>query len=407
MNQKRDLTRRKTVNQERIYKLFEIGTHVIKGMTSAQLLLQNAPKEMRIHCDVLHKMMETRASGDLRIEAKDLILVFLYKYNLFPSNFATLNHDQYLVFTPIKQTAIGSLAEYIATANFQKKVPKIIAVVEEYFEKFPKMFKGMQKEFLKPNYCLPKQVTIEKSALRMLCKQESNRNVKNEMKKLYRGLTFFFKARFNLINGTRKNRLRMIFVLTLQKGSVGQEAAKWEKVLEIFLKNRNLNISSTKNSTKPIISYKNLNTAQNTNTNTITFKNTNTNIFNTLQVSQSLQKLKSPQRPQRLPNNTNRKRIPNYLFKTINNNHDTNYHEKLQIVSRSPAITNTNNTNPMTFLKNPKKHSSLQLNNDCFSLKLRKIDKLKINSHILSEEDLKFEIVNLLVHLKNIPNHQK
>ncbi|KAJ6253725.1 hypothetical protein M0813_13140 [Anaeramoeba flamelloides] len=399
MNQKRDLTRRKTVNQERIFKLFEMGMHVIKGMTSAHLLLSNAPKEIRINCDVLSKIMNTRLSGDIRIGPKDLILVFLYKYNLFPSNFATFSCDQNLVFTPINQTALGSLADYICTANFQKKVPKIIAVIEEYFEKFPKMFKGMQKELLKPSYCLPKQVTIEKSALRILCKQESNKNVKMEMKKLYRGLTFFFKARFNLINGTRKNRLRMIFVLSLQNGSGDQEVVKWEKMLGIFLKNRN--ISFMKHNTQPIRSFKNSSTIQNTKT------NTNTNSFNTLQISQSFQNLKSPQHLQSLPNNTNRKRIPNYLFKTTNNNYDINYHKKMLLVPRSAPITKMNNINSMTFLKTPKEHSSLQLNNNCLSVKMRKIHNLKINSQVLSEEDLKFEIVNLLVLLKNISNHQK
>ncbi|KAJ6239913.1 hypothetical protein M0813_24834 [Anaeramoeba flamelloides] len=406
MNKKRDLTRRKTVNQERISKLIQMGTGIVKGMTTAQLSLQNAPKELSIHCNAVEKIVNIRTKENVRIDVKDLILTFLSKFNLLPSNLATFGIDGWIIFSPIKPKKIDSWVEYLGTTQFQKKLPKIIEVVANCYKKFPKMFKGMESKFLKPNYHLPKQVTIEKSALKVLCQQETQKNVKNQMKKLYRGLSFFFKARFNLINGTRKNRLRMTFVLNLQNVKGSQDAIKWENTLNQLIKNRNL--YAKRNNKQPGPSYKNSNTTTNPNINTITLK--------TFQVSQSLQKLKSsqklqsPQELQSLPYNNNFTSNPNYLFKTINKRNRNYPNTKMLLIARSSSIHKTNNLiNSETpfFLNNSQQRPQLQLKNNCFSVKMRKIEKLKNDSEKLSEEDLKFEIVNLLVHLKNISNHQK
>ncbi|KAJ3445927.1 hypothetical protein M0812_08461 [Anaeramoeba flamelloides] len=412
MNKKRDLTRRKTVNQERISKLIQMGTGIVKGMTTAQLSLQNAPKELSMHCGAVEKIINTRTKENVRIEVKDLILTFLSKFNLLPSNFATLCVDGWIVFSPTKPNKIDSWVEYLGTTQFQKKLPKIIQVVANCYKQFPKMFKGMESKFLKTNYHLPKQVTIEKSALKVLCQQETQKNVKNQMKKLYRGLSFFFKARFNLINGTKKNRLRMTFVLNLQNAKGSQDAIKWENTLNQLIKNRNL--YAKRNDIKPSSSYKNSNTTTNTNINTN--PNINTITLKTFQVSQSLQKLKSSQKlqsPQELPSlpyNNNFTSNPNYLFKTINNRNRNYPNTKMLLIPRSSSINKTNNlinSDTPFFLNNSQQRPQFQLKNNCFSVKMRKIEKLKNDSEKLSEEDLKFEIVNLLVHLKNISNHQK
>ncbi|KAJ3429985.1 hypothetical protein M0812_22985 [Anaeramoeba flamelloides] len=379
MNKKHDLTRRKTVNQERIKKLIDMKGNLIKGITKGHLLLKNAPKEIRLRHDIVIKILNTKINNQTSVGAKDLILTFLVKVNLFASNFQTFFQDGYLLFTPYKNFQIHNWAEYLSSSSFDQKYPKIVQIIHQFWKSDPEKFKGLELDLLNPNYNLPKEVTIKKSALRRLCKEEGSKNVKYDLKKLYRGFTFFFNTRFNLINGTKKNRHILKFNLGEHIEMGNQDSVQWENLFNILRNNKNIDKGNS-------ISWPQSNKSNN---------------------SPETQSIPTHDTPKNITNPYKRK--PAIQFKTTHKKAKRVCNLDIQTIPRSfqTSIYNpdrNDSTVPCNGLDNRR---DLQLNSDYVSQKLRKRQDLKNANESLSEEDMKFEIVHLLVHLKNIPNHQK
>ncbi|KAJ3424646.1 hypothetical protein M0812_29369 [Anaeramoeba flamelloides] len=215
--------RSKTINQRRLEDLLGLGENYVSGLTQDSLKWPNCPKRIQINNFILRRYKLTQY---------DLNYFILRKFNLTNSNCDNpYDLDQSCDLEKNKKwinyhfqsdyQVDEHIENYLFTKEYSKKYQKMGLVVKKAFQKYPKMFNGIQNAlFFETDYQLPNQVIIQKVALKKLCtklgygkktKVPSKKNEKKgelgaKIKKIHRGLSFFFAARFNLKNATAMKR---------------------------------------------------------------------------------------------------------------------------------------------------------------------------------------------------------
>ncbi|KAJ3434305.1 hypothetical protein M0812_19784 [Anaeramoeba flamelloides] len=215
--------RSKTINQKRLEELLGMGKNYVSGLNKGSLKWPNCPKSIQINSSLLRRYKLTKY---------DLNYFILRKFNLTNSscdNPYDLDQScdvqgdkEWINFHFQKNYQVGEQIEnYLFTKEYSKKYQKMGFAMKKAFQKCPKMFRGIENAlFLEPDYQLPSQVIIQKVALKKLCtklnsgKNDMNTPKKNnqkgelgaKIKKIHRGLSFFFVARFNLKNATAMKR---------------------------------------------------------------------------------------------------------------------------------------------------------------------------------------------------------
>ncbi|KAJ6227987.1 rac guanine nucleotide exchange factor jj [Anaeramoeba flamelloides] len=201
MNQEIFPTRRKTINQVRLETLITQYRFSVEGMTLPMLTVPNSPKGVTVNKKIFKFAT---------VLSKENVFAFMIsKYNLFPKLEQSNNEWVEFKFTPT--TGLNSLMYYIDSQQFQKQRQSIALELKKAFEKDEKCFKGFEIYHFSEQFQLPKMVLINKSSLKQFFEDTNERDVESRVKKIYRGFAFFFNARYNLINATRKNRKIMKF----------------------------------------------------------------------------------------------------------------------------------------------------------------------------------------------------
>ncbi|KAJ6255691.1 hypothetical protein M0813_11251 [Anaeramoeba flamelloides] len=216
--------RTKTKNQKRIEQLLSLNNGSVKGLRKRSLLWPNCPKEISVHKNYLSKY---------HLTYEDLFYFMIKKFNVAPPLNKTKGNDQqkynrvnpkdpqwyYFVFHKSWDTDQKDL-DYAFSKLFEKKYFAIGKKFKLASKEHPNYFKGIKDQlFFDPDYQLPCEVLISKESLVELFtpqfKNETKENESNEskkfkntkkpnpkIKKLHRGMSFFFEARFNLKNAT-------------------------------------------------------------------------------------------------------------------------------------------------------------------------------------------------------------
>ncbi|KAJ3431010.1 hypothetical protein M0812_02686 [Anaeramoeba flamelloides] len=209
--------RSSTINQTRLEKLMSMGNNTVRGLKTESLGQLNCPKEVLIEKSVFKKAYEL--NGKLKeIQEEELEYFMIKKYNLFKtksqnSRLIKKSQQNWVCYQFYKKSSVGSKIKQADSEQFENKMLKILKLLRIAYRSDPHLFKGLESQHFQYNYCVPSSVIIEKSALRKLCNENKNKDedLISKIKKLYRALSFFFMARFNLINLTNKNRKFMVF----------------------------------------------------------------------------------------------------------------------------------------------------------------------------------------------------
>ncbi|KAJ6243766.1 hypothetical protein M0813_22207 [Anaeramoeba flamelloides] len=212
-------SRNATINQSRLEKLMSMGNGVVKGLESESLGLANCPKEVGIEKSIFHRTYLVNDQQS-QIDKKELEYFMIKKYNLFKTNpkdckLIKNNKGDWVCYKFFKKTDFFEYQVNQADSEeFANKMFGILKLLRIAYRLDPKSFVGIKLPHIQYNYKVPSKVRIEKTALKQLCKENSSDNegdMNSKIKKLYRALSFFFQARFNLINITNKNRKFMVF----------------------------------------------------------------------------------------------------------------------------------------------------------------------------------------------------
>ncbi|KAJ3425946.1 hypothetical protein M0812_28393 [Anaeramoeba flamelloides] len=193
--------RRRTINQERIELLLKNYSNSIIGMTLQMLGVPNAPEELKINKEIF------KHSQILTME--NVFAFMISKYNIFPQ--VIQGDSKWVKFKSTPSTGLNSIMYYIDSQQFQKQRQSIALELKKAFQKKKKFFVGFEIYHFNEQFELPKTVSISKISLKQLLEDTNERDVESRAKKIYRGLTFFFSARYNLVNATKKNRKTMKF----------------------------------------------------------------------------------------------------------------------------------------------------------------------------------------------------
>ncbi|KAJ3441293.1 hypothetical protein M0812_13299 [Anaeramoeba flamelloides] len=218
--------RTKTKNQKRIEQLMSLNNGSVKGITKVSLLWPNCPNEIYVHKNYLSKY---------NLTYDELLYFMIKKFNLTPPLNKTKNEQQkyqkvnpkdpqWYQFVFHKSWEIDQKdLDYVFSKMFDKKYSKIGKKFKLASNEYPNYFKGIQDQiFFEQDYQLPREVLISKDTLVELFTPQFKKNDQNEnnkskngkkkrkpnpkIKKLHRGMSFFFEARFNLKNATRMDR---------------------------------------------------------------------------------------------------------------------------------------------------------------------------------------------------------
>ncbi|KAJ6231684.1 hypothetical protein M0813_05757 [Anaeramoeba flamelloides] len=209
--------RSSTINQTRLEKLMSMGNNTVRGLKIESLGLSNCPKEVLIGKAIFKRAYELNGQQK-EIKEEELETFMIKKYNLFKTNaknskLIKKSHQNWLCYKFYKKTSVESQIKQADSEQFDNKMLKILKLLRVAYRSDPHLFKGLESQHFQYNYCVPSSVIIEKSALKKLCNENKNQDedLISKIKKLYRALSFFFTARFNLINITNKNRKFMVF----------------------------------------------------------------------------------------------------------------------------------------------------------------------------------------------------
>ncbi|KAJ3440560.1 hypothetical protein M0812_14228 [Anaeramoeba flamelloides] len=212
-------SRTATINQSRLEKLVLMGNGAVTGLERESLGLPNCPKEVGIEKSIFHQTYRVNDQQS-QIDKKELESFMIKKYNLFKTNpkdckLIKNNKGDWVCYKFYKKTDFFEYQVNQADSEeFASKMFQILKLLRIAYRSNPKSFVGIKLPHIQDNYKVPSKVRIEKTALKQLCKESSSDNegdLNSKIKKLYRALSFFFQARFNLINITNKNRKFMVF----------------------------------------------------------------------------------------------------------------------------------------------------------------------------------------------------
>ncbi|KAJ3447867.1 hypothetical protein M0812_00340 [Anaeramoeba flamelloides] len=193
--------RRRTINQVRIETLLKNYTNSIIGMTMPMLFVPNAPKELKINKEIF------KLSQILTME--NVFAFMISKYNIFPQ--VNQPENTWVKFKSTPSTGFNSLMYYIDSLQFQKQRQSIVHELKKAFEKKKNFFVGFEIYHFDEHFEVPKTVVVNKVSLKKFLEDTNESDIESRVKKIYRGLTFFFSARYNLVNITRKCRKTMKF----------------------------------------------------------------------------------------------------------------------------------------------------------------------------------------------------
>ncbi|KAJ6239786.1 hypothetical protein M0813_24706 [Anaeramoeba flamelloides] len=193
--------RRRTINQVRLETLLTQYPNSVQGMTLPMLFVPNSPKDVQINKQIFQ--LSTRLSKE------NVFAYMISKYNLFPK--FNQNNNEWVEFKFTPTTGLNSLVSYAGSEQFENQKEEVAHELKTAFQKHQKYFKGFEIYHFSEQFQLPKTVVINKGSLKQLFKDKNEYDVDSRVKKVYRGFAFFFSARYNLINATRKNRKTMKF----------------------------------------------------------------------------------------------------------------------------------------------------------------------------------------------------
>ncbi|KAJ3451131.1 hypothetical protein M0812_05172 [Anaeramoeba flamelloides] len=226
-NQSKTKKRTKTKNQKRIEQLMSLNNGSVEGLPKVSLLWPNCPNEIYVHKNYLSKY---------HLTYKELFYFMIKKFNLTPPLNKTKGSDQqkyekvnpkdtqWYRFVFHKSWEIDQKdLDYAFSKLFTKEYMKIGKKFKLASKEHPNYFKGIKDQiFFEQDYQLPCEVLISKDTLVELFTPQFKKNIQNEsnestngkkkrkpnpkIKKLHRGMSFFFEARFNLKNATRMDR---------------------------------------------------------------------------------------------------------------------------------------------------------------------------------------------------------
>ncbi|KAJ6254922.1 hypothetical protein M0813_11972 [Anaeramoeba flamelloides] len=244
--------RTKTKNQLRIESLIRNSPNSVKGITLEKLGLPNCPQKIKVASYVLRSSHKKRSQKQ-KIESesvhsfskKELILFMMKKFNLFYDPILTketkkakkdskfspkMDTNYYLIFRNYQAKGIDSVFRIIDSEDYENKTFRTLNRKLSWWKKNDsKAFVGLDVEHTKEWFQPPSKVSILKAPLKQFCLDSSatkkecalenletiqgttNTSQSSEIKKLYRALTFFFKARFNWVNTSNKSRKKMKF----------------------------------------------------------------------------------------------------------------------------------------------------------------------------------------------------
>ncbi|KAJ6242553.1 hypothetical protein M0813_22698 [Anaeramoeba flamelloides] len=213
--------RTKTKNQERLELLLKSYPKSTTGINLMTLKLINTPKKVLIFKEAIEKNFEPK------LTLQDLILFMIKKFNLFYDPETQEADDGFYVFHFYKAQKIDHLIELSETNEFSQKIPLITKSLMFLLQNSSDLIQGIEAKHLECDYNVPRQVSIEKDSLRRLCKDQNYTDPKNQVKKIFRALAFFFQARYNLVNKTNKNRIYLIFGRNSVENSGNDNLKKW------------------------------------------------------------------------------------------------------------------------------------------------------------------------------------
>ncbi|KAJ6234446.1 hypothetical protein M0813_29436 [Anaeramoeba flamelloides] len=194
--------RRKTINQKRLENILEAYPNSVHGITQEILLLPNAPKQVSIDKGIV--------DSTPLLTKKNLLAFMIKKFNLFLEN-EQAQDSRALKFSVYAASGMDDLVKYSDSTKFVPLLCQISDQLQNIFSQNRLLFSGIDPIHLKKGYCVPHVVTILKGCLRDYFEKSGDQNVESRVKKVYRGFSFFFKARYNLKNSTNKNRKIMKF----------------------------------------------------------------------------------------------------------------------------------------------------------------------------------------------------
>ncbi|KAJ6234525.1 hypothetical protein M0813_29115 [Anaeramoeba flamelloides] len=221
MNTRTKKSRTKTKNQERLELLLKNYPKSTTGLNLMTLKLINTPKKVLISKKAIDNSVEPK------LTLQDLILFMIKKFNLFFDSETQETDDKFYVFHFYKAQKIDHLLAKSETNEFSQKIPLITKSLLFLLQNSSDLIQGLEAKHLGFGYNVPRQVSIEKDSLRRLCKDQNYKDPKNQVKKIFRALAFFFQARYNLVNKTNKNRIYLIFGRNYVENSGDDNSTKW------------------------------------------------------------------------------------------------------------------------------------------------------------------------------------
>ncbi|KAJ3425779.1 hypothetical protein M0812_28225 [Anaeramoeba flamelloides] len=259
---------RRTINQKRLENLLGAYPNSVHGLTQEILLLPNAPKQVSLDKGIV---------GSTQLLTKMNLMAFMIKkYNLFPEN-EQAQGSRVLKFGVYAASGMDDLVKYSDSNKFIPLMSQISEQLRGHFLQNRSLFSGVDPIHLQNSYCVPSVVTIRKGCLRDYFEKSGDQNVEARVKKVYRGFSFFFKARYNLKNSTNKNRKIMKFgryytpnALTNPKNSKAQLSKKRQN-------NNQVKRSNTKKKTITRQNFSNLTNNNNTTTPQLTLSEVSRN----------------------------------------------------------------------------------------------------------------------------------
>ncbi|KAJ6227588.1 hypothetical protein M0813_09827 [Anaeramoeba flamelloides] len=201
--------RTKTKNQKRIERLLEQYPTAVEGLNKGMLQLPNCPKEVSVSSAIIN-FGNDQSSNKNKVTKRELILFMIKKFNIF-LDLSDENESEWVEFKFTRQNNFDSLIAFADSQEFEEKMSVITEKLRYWYGQDSDNFQGMDSAHLEESYKIPSNVIIDKDKLKKFCAEDSTTDQSSQIKKVYRAFSFFFRARFNCINATNKNRKNMIF----------------------------------------------------------------------------------------------------------------------------------------------------------------------------------------------------
>ncbi|KAJ3439873.1 hypothetical protein M0812_15913 [Anaeramoeba flamelloides] len=201
--------RTKTKNQKRIERLLDQYPTAVQGLNKAMLQLSNCPKEVSVSPKIIDFGNDQKNNKN-KVTKRELILFMIKKFNIF-LDLSNQNESEWVKFKFTRQNSFDSLITLADSQEFEEKMGAITEKLRYWYNQDRNNFQGMDSAHLEESYKVPSNVIIDKEKLKKFCAEDSTTDQSSQIKKVYRAFSFFFRARFNCINATNKNRKNMIF----------------------------------------------------------------------------------------------------------------------------------------------------------------------------------------------------